>query len=86
MQVPQPPKKTLRLCLMGIKTDNTRLNQISQNEETRNTATIFKEIPSDFSGMYSDPREPDDASTRSWTYRSQESDGASGICFLPSDQ
>ena len=36
--------------------------------------------------MYTYPRETDEESTRSWTYRSRESDGTGGICFLPSDQ
>ena len=36
--------------------------------------------------MYTYPREPDEESTRSWTYRSRESDGTGGICFLPSDK
>ena len=31
-------------------------------------------------------REPDEESTRSWTYRSRKSDGTCGICFLLSDQ
>ena len=35
--------------------------------------------------MYTYPREPDEETTRSWTYRSRESDETGGICFLPSD-
>ena len=58
----------------------------SQNEETRNNPTSFLENPTDFSGMHTHPREPDEESTRSWTYRSRESDERSGICFSPSDE
>ena len=58
----------------------------SQNEETRNNPTSFLEIPTDFSGMHPCPREPDEENTRNWTYRTPESDGTGGICFLPSDQ
>ena len=36
--------------------------------------------------MYTYPRELDEESTRSWTYRSPESDGTGGNCFLPSDR
>ena len=36
--------------------------------------------------MYTYQREPEEESTRSWTYRSRESDGTGGICFLLSDQ
>ena len=36
--------------------------------------------------MYTYQREPDEKSTRSWTYRSRESDGTGGISFLPSDR
>ena len=58
----------------------------SQNEETRINLTSFLEFPTIFSGMYTYPREPDEESTRSWTYRSRESDGTGGIFFLPSDR
>ena len=54
-----------------------------KNEETRNNATSFLES---LTGTYTYPREPDEESTRSWTYRSRESDRTGGICFLPSDQ
>ena len=69
----------------GYEGGNLMTQPKSQNEETRNNSTSFLEIPTDFSGMYTYPREPDDESTRSWTYRSRESDGTGGICFLPSD-
>ena len=58
----------------------------SQNEETRMNPPSFLEIPTDFSGMHTNPIEPDVGSTRNWTYRPREPDGTSGICFLPSDQ
>ena len=86
IKVPQPPKKTPWLCVMNIKTYTTWLSQISQNEETRNTATSFLDFPTDFSRMYTYLREPDEESTRSWTYRSRQSDVTGGTCFLPSDQ
>ena len=62
------------------------ISQVSQKEETRNNATSFLEIPTDFCGMYTYPREPDEESTRSWIFGSRESDGTGRICFLPSDQ
>ena len=58
----------------------------SLNEETRNILTSFLEFPTNFSGMHTYPREPDEGSTRSWTYRSRESDVTGGICLVPSDQ
>ena len=49
-------------------------------------ATSFLEFPANFSGMYTYPREPDEESTRSWTYRSRELNGTGGLCSLLSDQ
>ena len=57
----------------------------SQNEESKNNLRSFLEFPTMFSRMYTYPREPDDESTRSWTYRSRESDGTGRNCFVPSD-
>ena len=54
--------------------------------KTRKNATRFLEFPTNFSGMYTYPREPDEESTRSWTYIARESDGTGGICFLSSDR
>ena len=54
--------------------------------KTGNNATSLLELPTNFSGMYTYQREPDEESTRSWTHRSRESDGTGGICFLPSDR
>ena len=81
----QPPKKRPRQCHMGIKVENPRLTQLSQNEETRNVATSFLESPTNFSGMYTYQCEPHEESARSWTYRSWVSDGIGGICG-PSDR
>ena len=36
--------------------------------------------------MYTYQREPEEESTGNWTYRSRESDGTDGTCFLPSAQ
>ena len=69
----------------GYKLDTLWLSEASQNEETRNTATSFLESPTDFSGMYTYQREPEEEIAKSWTYRSRESDATGGICFLPSD-
>ena len=65
--------------------ETPRTTQLSQNEETRNTATIFPESHINFTGMYMYQRELDEKSARSWTYRSRESDGTGGICCAPSD-
>ena len=71
---------------MGIKVDNPRLTQLSQNEETTNIATSFLESPTNFSGMYTYQCEPDEESARSWTYRSRVSDGIGEIFCGPSDR
>ena len=75
-----------RQCHTGIEGKTQQSPQASQNEETRNTATSFLTSPTDFSGMYTYQREPDEKSARSWTYRSRVSDGTGGICFRPSDR
>ena len=82
----QPPEKRPRQCHMGIKVENPRHTQLSQNEETRNIPTSFLESPTNFSGTYTYQCEQDEESARSWTYRSRVSDEKGGICCGPSDR
>ena len=61
--------------------ETPRLAQAPQNDETRSTATSFLESPTNLSGMFTYQREPHEESARSWTYRSQVSDGTGRTCF-----
>ena len=52
--------------------------------KTRNGATSFLKLPTDFSGTHAYQRELVEECARSWTDRSRESDGTGGLCFLQS--
>ena len=70
---------------MCIKVETPQITQLSQKEETRNTATSFPESPINITGMYTYERDLDEESARNWTYRSPEPDETGEICCGPSD-